>query len=83
MSDITDEEKQAMKNELPQEYPYLCPDIKSLSVEGVKINFEKLRFGLEIYLNNPSSSSTISNPQELYTEIWTNVVTRYYDADFY
>ena len=34
LTGMTDKEKEAMKNELPKEIEFLCPDTKSLIVEG-------------------------------------------------
>jgi len=52
MPDITDKEKDLMKNELPIDLQYLCPDIKSLTIEGNVLKMAH-SFELNVSLNDP------------------------------
>ena len=81
LSDLTSEEKQIMKDELPAASGFMCPDVKSLTVQGGVIK-DEYRFELSITLDGPKNPSGV--PEEAFdTGFVISILTRYFDAENY
>ena len=53
LDDISDEEKELMKAELPEEREYICPDIKSFTVKGDLVADDATKFGFTLSRKAP------------------------------
>ena len=75
--DVSDEEKKVMKEELPEDKGFLCPDIESFTVKGGIIS-DDYKFGLVISRN--ANAPVVQIYQELDAEVVTSVLTRNFDG---
>ena len=78
MSDLSEEEKDAILDEFPDEYDYICPNMTSFQVEGGKITpYEYL--SLEIYMTYYGLENKVDED----SIIFTSMISRYFDAEKY
>ena len=81
-SDLTSEEKQIMKDELPADSGFMCPDVKSLTVQGGVIK-DEYRFELSITLDDLGNSLGDIREEAFDTGFVISILTRYFDAENY
>ena len=74
-----------MKEELPADNGFMCPDVKSLSVQGGVIK-DEYRFELEITREGTGGPEAVTNQdpeQGLDTAFIISILTRYFEAENY
>ena len=64
-----------MKAELPERREYLCPDIKSFTVQGDFIADGAIKFGFTLSRKAPIAGN------EFNTAVITQIITRYFDGE--
>lgn len=85
LSGLTDAEKKTMKQELPADNGFMCPDVKQLSVQGGVVK-DEYRFELEVVRVGTDGPGAVTNQdpeQGLDTAFIISVLTRYFEAENY